>query len=127
MSNIAYSAVVLDEKSHQKLIEKFKNIIPENWQILADHQTINMGEIDNEYEKYLGFSVKLEVVDFAIDDKVIAIGTSGFFSKNKKAHITIAINKKDGGKPVMSNYLTNWRPLKKPLFLIGKVVEVKYK
>jgi translation elongation factor P/translation initiation factor 5A len=30
MNNISYSAVVLDEKSRQRLIERFKSIIPQD-------------------------------------------------------------------------------------------------
>jgi len=127
MSNISYSAVVLDDRSRQRLIERFKSIIPDGYTIIADHMTINMGEIDPEFEKYLGLAIRLSVNDFAMDDKVIAVGVSGFETRNNKAHITLAINKANGGKPMMSNKLTNWQPLKRPLLITGVVAEVEYK
>jgi hypothetical protein len=127
MSNIAYSAVVLDEKSKQRLIERFKSIIPEDFEILAHHMTINLGEIDPKYEKFLEWNVRLSVDDFAMDDKVIAVGVSGFQSDNAKPHITLAVNKEIGGKPVMSNKLTDWKKLKRPLLITGKVTEVEFK
>jgi hypothetical protein len=127
MGNISYSAVVLDDRSKQRLIERFKSIIPENYQIIADHMTINMGEIDPEFEKYLGLPVRLSVNEFAADDKVMAVGVSGFETRNAKAHITLAVNKVNGGKPMMSNNLTNWQTLKRPLLVIGRVTEVEYK
>jgi hypothetical protein len=127
MSNVSYSAVVLDDKSRQRLIERFKSVIPEDWNIIAHHMTINLGEIDPELEKYLGMPVRLNVEDFAMDDKVAAVGVSGFKSKNAKPHITLAVNKNAGGKPVMSNNLTNWVKLKRPLFVTGRVTEVLFK
>ena len=90
MNGISYSAVVLDNRSRDRLIKRFKSIIPEDWEIIANHMTINLGEIDPELEKYLGMPVRLNVNDFAIDDKVIAVGVSGFESQNDKSHITFA-------------------------------------
>lgn len=126
MSNVSYSAVVLDDKSRTRLIERFGSNIPEGWEIVAHHMTINLGEIDPEYQKYIGMPVRLSVDDIAIDDKVIAVGVSGFNSRNNKAHITLAVNRKEGGKPMMSNNLTNWQKIKRPLLITGKVTEVQY-
>jgi len=127
MSNISYSAVVLDDFSRERLINKFKDMIPEGWEVIAHHMTINMGELDPEFEKYLGLSVRLSVNDIAMDDKVMAVGVSGFDSRNAKSHITLAVNRANGGKPMMSNKLTDWKALKRPLMVSGKVTEVAYK
>jgi len=128
MARIAYSAVVLDEKSRERLINYMneKNLIPEGWEILAHHMTINLGELSPEYTKYVGMPIRLSVNDIAGDDKVIAVGVSGFYSKNAKPHITVAVNRTNGGKPMMSNNLTNWESVKRPLVLTGKVMEVPY-
>ena len=126
MNNVSYSAIVLDDSSRQRLIDKFKNIIPEGFEIIAHHMTINLGEIDPEYEKYLGLPIRLTVNDIAMDDKVIAVGVSGFNTRNPKAHITLAVNRANGGKPVMSNNLTNWERLRRPLSLRGKVTQIEY-
>ena len=129
MSRISYSAVVLDAKSRERLINFFnmKGLIPPNTEILADHMTINMGELDPKYIKYLGLPVRLNVEDYAINDKVLAAGVSGFYSQNAKQHITIAVNRAGGGKPMMSNELTDWQKINQPLALVGKVTEVPYK
>jgi hypothetical protein len=127
MSNVSYSAVVLDEQSRTRLINRFKTIIPSEFEIIAHHMTINLGELDPEFQKFLGMPVRLSVDDIAMDDKVIAVGVSGFESKNVKPHITLAVNRANGGKPMMSNKLTDWQKLKRPLLISGKVVEVEYK
>lgn len=129
MSKILYHAVVLDESSRQKLIKYFKSIIPEGWEVIAHHMTISFGgeinpEIQPIFEKNKGLNIPLMVNEYAINDKVIAVGVSGFPSENTKPHITIAVNKIAGGKPVMSNQLTNWKPLKRPFMIVGKPTEV---
>jgi tRNA nucleotidyltransferase/poly(A) polymerase len=124
MKRVRYSAVVLDERSRQRLIERFRNEIPEDWEVIAHHMTINMGELSPEFIKFNGMSVRLSVNDIAKDDNVIAVGVSGFESKNVKPHITLAVNKQGGGKPKDSNNLTNWQKLKRPLLITGKVTEV---
>jgi len=127
MAGISYSAVVLDENSRERLINRFSGMIPEGWNVIADHMTINMGEIDPDFQKYLGLPVRLVVEDIAMDNKVIAVGVSGFKTRNPKAHITLAVNRANGGKPMMSNNLTNWEKIRRPLSLTGKVTEIGYK
>jgi len=127
MSNVSYSAVVLDDRSRTRLIERFAGQFPEGWDVVAHHMTINLGEIDPNLVKYLGMPVRLSVNDFAMDDKVMAVGVSGFESHNAKPHITLAVNKMEGGKPVMSNNLTDWKKLKRPLLITGKVTEISYR
>jgi hypothetical protein len=102
-------------------------MIPEGFEIIAHHMTINLGELNPNLIKYLGMPVRLTVNDFAVDDKVMAVGVSGFESQNAKPHITLAVNRQEGGKPMMSNNLTNWQKLKRPLLLTGKVTEIGYK
>jgi len=124
MGNIAYSAVVLDEKSRSKLLAELANNIPKGFEIIAHHMTINMGEIKPEYEKYLGFEVKLIVKTIGYTDKVLAVGVDGFKTVNKYPHITIAVNRENGGKPFMSNQITNWKPITFGFELNGIVKEV---
>jgi len=124
MSKIAYSAVVLNDRSKKRLYRNFKDLIPEDWEFIGDHMTINMGEIDPKQEEYLGISLPLKVESFGINDKVAAVKVSGFPSKNKIPHITLAVNRKEGGKPVMSNDIEKWYPIKRTIELVGKVQEV---
>jgi tRNA nucleotidyltransferase/poly(A) polymerase len=125
MGRVLYSAVVLDNKSKHDLIKVFKPMIPDGYEILAHHMTLNMGGIDPKYKRDLGRDVELTVTDYAMDDKVMAVGVEGYPTNNKKAHITVAVNRTAGGKPKMSNNLTDWKPLGFPLKLIGTVSEVK--
>lgn len=127
MGRISYSAVVLNEKSRERVLKRFKEYIPDEFEIIAHHMTINMGEIHSDFEKYLGVTVGLKVEEIAMDDKVIAIGVSGFKTKNKKPHITLAVNRHVGGKPKMANDLKTWEKLKRPMYISGDVKEVEFK
>lgn len=128
---VLYSAVVLDEKSREKLIKYFSPSIPNGFEIIAHHMTINLGELKVENKQYLGQNIRLEIKSFAQDDKVVAIGCSvsnaNLIISNKTPHITLAVNRSNGGKPVMSNNLTNWEEFKRPMFLTGRIEEIEGK
>lgn len=111
---VSYSAVVLDEASQSELREYFKQILPgqfKTWEIICHHMTICMGELPKELKKDIGQEVQLVVSSVAYDDKVAAVGVGGYTTKNKHPHITLAVNRSNGGKPVMSNDLTQWTPV----------------
>jgi len=128
---VRYTAIVLDDKSKDKLLKVFGNKMPEGWKMIADHMTINLGNIKTipENEKYLGNKIYISVNDFAMDNMVAAIGVTvtnaDIKSTNNKTHVTIAINEKMGGKPKMSNDLKDWKPFKRPFLLSGIVTEVE--
>ncbi len=126
MKDISYSAVVLNERSKNKLIETFKNKIPEGYRIVADHMTICLGALPENQKKDIGLTVQLAVESFAMDDKVIAVGVTGYPSKNEHPHITLAVNDQNGGKAMMSNYLTNWEKALR-IRVSGVITEVPYK
>lgn len=131
MSNISYSAVALDDNSRNMLIKIFKPMIPDGWEIVAHHMTIKLGALDpdTQAKKDLetGREIRLNIDDYAINDKVMAVGVSGYETDNAKAHITLAVNRIAGSKPVISNQLTDWKKLGFPLTLTGKVIEVEFK
>jgi hypothetical protein len=131
MSNISYSAVILNDDSRNLLLKVFKAMIPEGWEIVAHHMTIKLGALDPDTQPKKDFetgkAIQLNVEDYAINDKVMAVGVSGYETDNVKAHITLAVNKKTGGKPVMSNQLTDWKKLGFPITLTGYVAEIEYK
>ena len=130
MGKISYSAVVLKSQSRLKLIEYFKAIIPEHYEIIAHHMTIKMGALDvdstEKQDMINGTNIQLNVTDYAIDDKVMAVGVKGYPTTNAKPHITIAVNRAEGGKPFMSNKLTDWRKIGFSFELIGNVMEIEY-
>ena len=126
MNRITYSAVVLDEKSRSKLLEYMAEYVPDNYEKIAHHMTINMGELKPEFKKYLGDSVTLRVIKVGISDKVVAVMVKGFPTKNNIPHITVAIDRKAGAKPYDSNKITNWQPVQFALDLNGVVTEVPW-
>lgn len=118
--DVLYSAVVLDEESHNKLINMFSDIIPEDWKVYAHHMTIQFGK-GVENEKDLDKEVILQGNKLGISDKAIAIEVSGYESKKNIPHITIAIS--PDGSPKMSNDITDWKKIK-PIKLTGVVKNI---
>lgn len=115
--SVLYSAVVLDDKSHDLLLNIFSDIIPKDWKTFAHHMTIAFGKgVKNPDE--LGTTVTLKVVAVGQTDMAIAVKVEGYPRQDGKdgqddkiPHITLAVNP-NGGKPVMSNKITNWKPIK---------------
>jgi hypothetical protein len=125
---VNYSAVVLDYSSRDALI-KFPEIndkLSENMDIIAHHMTIKLGELKNtKHENRIGKTEILYATHVGISDNgsVVAVKVQGD-SENEIPHVTIGVDRKAGGKPVMSNYIKNWTLLSRPLKLIGKVEEL---
>lgn len=108
MAKISYSGVVLTPESRTQLLNKLGHRIPEGWETVAHHMTITMGELPPELKEMIGLPVKLKVISCHADDKVAAIqvippADLAPFVKNSLPHITLAVNRAGGGKPVMSN------------------------
>jgi len=104
-----WSAIVLDEKSKNELLSTYKNEIPEGWEIIAHHMTINPFGLTDD----VGRHVPLKVIAVGNNDKAFAVKVSGYDRKTNNAfpHITIAINRAGGGKPKDSNTITNWKSI----------------
>jgi hypothetical protein len=131
-----YSAVVLDEKSQKKLTEwALKNVkvngvrLPilverEGWKMYCHHMTIQYPGIPEFVKQFVESKQSLEAIALGISDKAIAVRVIGFHSENKISHITIAVNTRMGGKPMMSNDITNWTKIEKPVTLSGVVKEI---
>jgi hypothetical protein len=83
--------------------------------------TIAFGQgVENEED--LGKEVGLVVTEIGVSDMAIAVKVEGYPSKNAIPHVTLAINP-DGGKPVMSNQITDWTPVG-PLKIRGTVTNI---
>jgi len=124
--SISYSAVVLDETSRDKLLNIVKNIIPEGWEVIANHMTICLGELSEDLKHYIGHSAKLFVTGIGINNKAFAARVEGFYSKKPIAHITIAINKSENAKPKDSNDIERWNDFNGNLTLMGKIEEIPF-
>lgn len=131
--SITYSAVILDEKSRNLLLSTFiyPNTEYSDWIKIAHHFTICLGELPEHLKRYwLDEEVTLTATEIGISDKSVAVKISGFFNVGKVEfeddikipHITLAINPFDA-KPVDSNSITNWTPIKH-IKLRGVVTEV---
>lgn len=127
-NQVSYSAVVLDEKSHDKLVKRFPNFILDDWTVYAHHMTIILGrplkKMGLEDDK--GKTVELIATHIGFTNMAVAVKVQGYPSANENPHITLAVNTKEGGKPVMSNEITNWRKLDTPMRLTGVVSEIKH-
>lgn len=131
-----YSAIVLDPASQLKLEKLAEDVkvsgvrLPmlvrdSGWKMFNHHMTIKMGELPEYLKQYLGTTQKLEATHVGVSPMAVAVRVSGFDSKNKIPHVTMAVNIKAGGKPVHSNDIKEWRPLDNPIKLSGEVTEVQ--
>lgn len=124
---VLYTAVILDKYSQNILREQFMHLVPDGWEWIGHHMTIQLGQLsDNLKEKMLGEEVRLKIESLGSDDKAMAIKVSGFYSKNNIPHITLAVNRTNGGKPKDSNNIESdkWVPYKTNIVLTGIVKEV---
>lgn len=127
MKKWIYFGIFLDEESKESLRLLSDKIVDKSWKLFCHHMTIafNNGtdEAQKEYDKYkdrFGEVVEIYATHIGISDDAIAVkidfkpGTLTNFP-----HVTIATPK--GGKPVKSNYITNWKPLSDYIKLSGKI------
>lgn len=122
-----YTAILLDENSHEKLKkflrERYKTEFS-NWKIFAHHMTIKMGPMPEVFMDDIGKKKSLEVHSIGKNETAIAVGVTGYWSKNQKPHVTLAVNVMKGGKPVDSNKIEKWQPLQTPFKISGIVTEL---
>jgi hypothetical protein len=130
--NIAYSGIVLDEESKQKLLAL---PIPEGWEPIAHHMTITLGALIHPKGKHdfsevypPGTEVELPVIAMGQDDRAMAVKVAPPGEVSKKIsfpHVSVAVNREGGGKPFHSNKIPeeNFQPLS-GLTLRGIVEEV---
>jgi len=122
--NIAYSGVIIDEKSRDLLLSTFVYSNPEfsDWIKIAHHLTICMGELPEHMKRYwLNQDVTLNASHIGFSDKSVAVKIDNFFIISKAndletdgpkfPHITLAINPIDA-KPSDSNQITEWQEIK---------------
>lgn len=118
--SISYSAIVLDARERQDLLDLVSRFIPEGWEEIGHHMTITMGPLvhpkeskrakGHDYSDFgpVGTEHTLSVTHIGSDERAMAVKVaSPFLTQNEKkgdfAHITIAVNREGGGKPFHSN------------------------
>lgn len=121
-----FASVVLDEASRTKLLKAIGHSLPLGWDVIAHHMTINFGEgLGRSRELQLGDKVRLEAISIGISDMAFAVGVRSLdiSSDNEMPHITVGVNRAEGGKPVMSNNIKKWSNLEPYIGLTGIVTE----
>lgn len=119
---IIYTGIELDAESRNLILEKVK--IPEGWKTLCHHSTIYFHTSETQrykewIEENLGKQMIMIAHGIGKDNKVMALQVmTSAPCANKTKHITLAVSPE--GKPVMSNYLKEWKMIE-PLVLVGKV------
>jgi hypothetical protein len=132
---ISYSGIILDDASHRGIANWARSFASQNipyfgdWEIIAHHMTSCLGPLPDKLRSGIGKPFTLKVTHYAFDKKVFALKVTGFPSSNEHPHITVAVNRKQGGKPMMSNQLTEWIDISKagiapPLALKGTLQEI---
>jgi predicted kinase len=128
--NKKFASVVLTEESRDALLENVSQYIPEGWKVIAHHMTINFGDgLPDNLRGDLGKAKMITATEIGISDMAIAVKVMPgkdmgdvIRKAGKIPHVTIALNP-NGGKPVMSNDITNWSELPKRMELVGVVTE----
>lgn len=131
-----YTGVFLNDASRNQLVKwassdkRIVDLLNSGFQMntasgeqLVDHVTLHLGRFNPKLNdiNLVGQTITFEVGTLGISDKAIAFGVpyvnhgvySAFgnplvMSQNATPHITIAINPKNGGKPMHSNQIDNW-------------------
>ena len=122
---VSYTAVVLSPAERNRLIDQYRHLIPADWEVSAHHMTCNMGSaLKGPAAALVGEPFALKIHSFASDNKVMALGVeTPAPSTNTIKHITLAVNRKNGGKPFHSNQLVKWETI--PAFEVhGSIQEV---
>ena len=140
---MSYSAIVLDEASKSKLLAALKDQIPVEWEVIAHHMTLCMGGLfgsknnTKDFSHLRGKKASFDIIKVGKSNRAMAVivDTSAFFctpaiehfkslpKAPKFFHITVAIDRKNGAKPVDSNFITEFTDIS-PIELSGEIQEV---
>ena len=122
---ILYCAVVLSESSRQLLLNTFGKEAPSDWKWICHHATICFGHgLVGEMKYDLGKEITLKVTHIGKSNMAMAVVVDGIKSDNAVPHITLCVNESAGGKPKMSNDITNWEPISQ-IVIYGIISKIK--
>lgn len=125
--NFEYYGIVLDDKSHNLLLEKTSHLNNDGWKVFAHHMTITHRAdrdipLQEWAEKHLGEVFTLKAVRVGISEKALAIEVESDVPSSKAIkHVTIATSR--DGKPVESNYIKKWFEVE-PFNLTGVITRI---
>jgi len=131
-NSVSYTGLVLSRADHNKLVNFVKDDVDtfaNGWEILAHHVTINLGKFKGD-RSLIGQTFPIHITNIAQDSLVAAVGVNlprqEIQSSNNVPHITVAVNRAAGAKPMLSNKL-DWSsavPALIQLVLNGTLMEV---
>ena len=118
-TNWIYYGIFFDDDTKEKICNHAEKLcnkhglkFNKNWKIYCDHMTLvyNNGHLDeqalaNFYEPMLGQKQMLRCIGVDSSDKSVALWID-FETNNEHSHVTVLVG--PTGKPVDSNYITNW-------------------
>jgi hypothetical protein len=118
---------ILNNHSRMKLLMEIGEYIPEGWDVIAHHMTICLGctppkRVVND----LGKTKLVRITHIGKSDKALAVAVEGYYSEKSPAHITIAVNRKEGGKPRDADGITEWVKIKSRIQVSGTISEFIY-
>ena len=122
--NVIYYGIFLDKESKDRL----KKLVPQTaYKVYCDHMTLAHSstftdEVVNICNGLLGkeFTITATTIGKSKDAMAVGIETN-CFSVNNHKHITLC-TLTPSSKPVQSNYIENWKKLKKSIVLKGTVM-----
>jgi len=104
--------VITEGKNKLKdLAENYKQDIMDGWKMMANHATIKMGNVPEDYEFKLNDKVELLVTHIGWNDTAIAVKVKGIRTFNKVPHITLAFHPTKGKGGYNSNLITKWKDI----------------
>ena len=121
-----YFCIELSAHSQMQLRKFFHDMVPSSHDWVGHHMTVSFGneqfpEVTGRYFYMVPRAIGM------LEDKVVAVQVETQCpSNNAVKHITLGVNLDAGGKPVMSNKITNWTelPVEKQIGLYGQVIQM---
>lgn len=126
--NWIYFGIFINDQSKQDILNLLKEnnvTIPKDWKIINHHMTIAFNnksdeaiQLFNLYADKFNSTESLTIDAIGISNEAIAVRVQ--YNEpiaNKIPHITVAIPQ--NGKPVNSNYIKDWFPIKNNITING--------
>ena len=133
MGDVLYISLVLDKESRMRLIEKTKQYSPDwkNGNVIAEHHTIAFftsltEDIYDWAVQFEGKVFEVHAYEYGVSDKAFAVKLeTDIPCANEIKHITVMTNPDNGGKPVDSNNIKDWKEM--PVITLSGYVKFNFK
>lgn len=120
-----YTAIVISPADREALLDHIDQRFG-GWETLVHHVTVNMGSHAKGpmADVALGTEIEINVTHIgSLPGQVCAVKCEGLFSsKNSTPHITVAVNRDAGAKPMMSNNIEHWHKMES-IAVVGTLQE----